>query len=647
MRAFFSHGVDKLHLPRVVEVLPTLVHLSLFLFFAGLLIFTFNINHTVFNYVTCWIVVFSVVYGCITLMPIFRHDSPYYAPLTASTWLLYAGIQYIIFGALSSFHFIFNAIARGRFCDSRDRYRDWMLRGRGKAAEETVSERSLEIDLRILEWAIDALSEDDTVEKFFEAVPRFFSSDLVQHLNRNFPDALSRKFWEALDAFLGRTLLSNSVFESVKIRRLIICMNATNAIHGSYSVSKILYDVLEERWGQVLQSIETGHILARWCPNDQSHVKEPAQCIIADILTRVPVRKRNDRWIALVVDQFDIQEHVLRDHIAVDHGNSVLLSILIQLTRQAFRSGSWTQNILWTLSQFDVRETILGLQQDFCALWNEIVLEARDKGAYTMPLDILREIRHAYIDLHRGTHASPTAFSDSTPDVANILYQPSSYPLCDGSSHRANSIVQTPITSIRPVVISNAGRTTTPPGGSNDALRVPSQRQPFPTASLDIAATPVTRANANVSSTVTFMAQSVPRTGSSTSSADTVPQRTQELGMGHPLVSDPTLLAIPTAAVTRGIPVDPSSAVLVRQLRSRSAPGSPSAASRTLAHRHHLASQFSSVSDPYILPGIRRTGTQYGVHGMGFPTPSYHPPLSAFADTSISPHPANHQHGIP
>ncbi|KAH9055326.1 hypothetical protein EDB87DRAFT_1567519, partial [Lactarius vividus] len=44
IRAFFSEGVDNLHLPRVVEALPILLHLSLFLFFAGLLVFLFNID---------------------------------------------------------------------------------------------------------------------------------------------------------------------------------------------------------------------------------------------------------------------------------------------------------------------------------------------------------------------------------------------------------------------------------------------------------------------------------------------------------------------------------------------------------------------------------------------------------------------------
>jgi hypothetical protein len=39
MRAFFADGVDKMHIPWAVEGLPTLLHLSLFLFFGGLAIF--------------------------------------------------------------------------------------------------------------------------------------------------------------------------------------------------------------------------------------------------------------------------------------------------------------------------------------------------------------------------------------------------------------------------------------------------------------------------------------------------------------------------------------------------------------------------------------------------------------------------------
>jgi hypothetical protein len=46
--AFFADGVDKMHLRRAVEILPALIHIYLFLFFAGLAIFIFNINRSVF-----------------------------------------------------------------------------------------------------------------------------------------------------------------------------------------------------------------------------------------------------------------------------------------------------------------------------------------------------------------------------------------------------------------------------------------------------------------------------------------------------------------------------------------------------------------------------------------------------------------------
>jgi len=43
MHAFFSKGVDKMHVPRAVEALSMLMHLMLFLFFGGLAISLFHI----------------------------------------------------------------------------------------------------------------------------------------------------------------------------------------------------------------------------------------------------------------------------------------------------------------------------------------------------------------------------------------------------------------------------------------------------------------------------------------------------------------------------------------------------------------------------------------------------------------------------
>jgi hypothetical protein len=76
IRAFFAHGIEKFHFLWAVEALPAMVHLSFFVFCAGLLIYLFNIDHTVFKVVVCWMALFSIVYAFITFLPMFRHDSP-------------------------------------------------------------------------------------------------------------------------------------------------------------------------------------------------------------------------------------------------------------------------------------------------------------------------------------------------------------------------------------------------------------------------------------------------------------------------------------------------------------------------------------------------------------------------------------------
>ncbi|KAH9054986.1 hypothetical protein EDB87DRAFT_1543008, partial [Lactarius vividus] len=86
IRAFFFEGIDKSLLPWVVDALPTLLHISLYLFFAGLVVFLRNVNLTIFKVVLSWVSVCTAVYGCITLIPIFRHDRPYYTPLTSLAW---------------------------------------------------------------------------------------------------------------------------------------------------------------------------------------------------------------------------------------------------------------------------------------------------------------------------------------------------------------------------------------------------------------------------------------------------------------------------------------------------------------------------------------------------------------------------------
>ena len=454
MRAFFANGVKKMHVPWAVEGLPALLHLSLFLFFVGLLIFLFNTAHKVFISVVWWIGVFLIVYGWITLWPIIHHDSPYHSPLTTPAWFLYAGIPHAAFKVLA-------AITFGCFCGSqtwnwceglRKRYQERMSGGVEKAAENTALERSSEIYVQILDWTINALGDDDSLEDFFEAIPGFFDSEFVKGPGIVFDNELLQKFRDVSDGFLGRTWSTNSIDDPGKVRRFDVAMNAMNLIPQS-GASFILYKNLFKHWDDMPQTLEKGHSLACWCTSGNRTVAQYAQATIARIL--VSVRERNDSWVTLAARIFDLPEQNLRDNIALGV-DSVLLAIFIHATRQSLRSDCPNYPALEALSKLDICNTHPRLQHEFCTLWNKIVREAKNQGSSpTRPVDILRSIFHPYIALHQGT---PTAFSASTNKDDEIMLNPSSYSLCHLDSHRPDLTPQ-----ISPPL-------ATPLGNSPDAL---------------------------------------------------------------------------------------------------------------------------------------------------------------------------------
>ena len=443
LRAFFSDGVDQWHVLWAVEALPTLLHLSLFLFFVGLVIYLLSINHFVFGTVVWWVVLSLMAYLSIALLPVFWPNSPYYAPLSSILWSLYAGISYAAFSVLSSPVFHHLGVDATGFSSSRDYYRKRIFKDIGKIAEETTLQQSSVIDAHILEAIFDALGEDGAWEMFFKAVPGFFDSGLVNISKEHLSNVFRNKFNQALGGFLHCTFSISSVSESLRSDRLAICLNAAHAALGSDGVFQILQDILNGRWPELLQSVEMAHSLRRWSRTNEERFTPNVRRIVAQIV--VGVRERDNRWIALVKAEHGMAEHVLREY--VGHGDSVLLSILNHVTHKAFHTGSWTPWILSSLSEFTILDTSPELQHAFCALWNDIVREAwNEEGPINIPVEILREVRHAYIALHEGTDAALTAFSASTFYYQPVLLQPQSYRLCDVASHRGSSTIHPPVT---------------------------------------------------------------------------------------------------------------------------------------------------------------------------------------------------------
>ena len=441
LRAFFSDAVNKWHVPWTIEALPILLHVSYFLFLIGILVYLFATDRTAFGYVIWWAVLSVVGYLAITLLPIFMPNSPYYAPLSSPIWYLCGTIRYVAFKVLSS-----TAVRRVHvhtadyFHGLKESHYDQFLEDIGKTAEEIAWKQAPDIDIRVLESTFDALGEVGAQEEFFAAIPGFFESEEVNDLQEHITGEFRAKFSEALDRFLERTLSLSSVSESVRSRRLIISLNAAATALGSDDVLQILWDIINGRWPDITKSVEVVQSLRQWVVKNDEFApfirRISAQAV-------VDVRERCESWISLVKEEFGLPDPDIRRVIA--HENSVLLSILNHVTRRTMLTGSWAPRVLLSLSGFSVQNTLPGLQHTFCTLWNDILLEARARGEDNIYVEMLRELRHVYIELHRGTDAFPTAFTGATFDCDPTLDDPRSYRFCNIVSHRQDLTIHTSI----------------------------------------------------------------------------------------------------------------------------------------------------------------------------------------------------------
>ncbi|KAI0288356.1 hypothetical protein BC826DRAFT_693921 [Russula brevipes] len=418
VRVMFANGAKASYIFWVIEAIPALVHFSLFIFFSGLLIYLFNINHTVSSALMSWVALSSAGYLCLTFVPIFRHNTPYFTPLSAITWALCNGMLFAVFRVLSTLRGPFSHQTRERFFCLMSQFRGRFQGGMRRAVEETASKLSSEIYIHVLESTIDTLNREDySVEMFIDAVPGFYQSDVFKGIRQHLPREVHWKILNTLVRFLQRTL--SSKLSDRAIYRLTICLRAASELDNSLGdvdgVRFIFDGIIHENWGGMPDPVGIGCFLRHWDQTSNGRYTPYIRGIIAQILAGT--RVRDGHWAGLAVEHMDLTEPMYKDYMT--HGDSMLLANLIHTTRQLSRSNSAPIDVLRSLSEFDVHSTLPGLQHDFCALWNETVQQVEDGGALSRAAQVLPHIRPIYNALHQ-----------STDD------EPSPYPLCDNPAHR-------------------------------------------------------------------------------------------------------------------------------------------------------------------------------------------------------------------
>ncbi|KAH9965098.1 hypothetical protein BGW80DRAFT_759643 [Lactifluus volemus] len=260
IHAFRFRGIMNSGFFMAVDLTSALIHISLFLFFIGLLIYMSNINFTLFCTVAWFLGVSAMAYLIVALMPIYRIDSPYGLPLSFMLYRPFSGALYVILRILKSL------IPAGNIASEHfDRLKTIYSEGFATAFLKSALEPSPNIECQIMDRTIDIM-DDRELEWSFERFCDISSSSSsavvssIQHLAKS-------KWSSALEAFSDITFSSDSLLESDRIRRLGLCMMVVDLAHLPNAGLHILRQIFD-RQHPVLQNIGMGDIV-RWNRSNQ------------------------------------------------------------------------------------------------------------------------------------------------------------------------------------------------------------------------------------------------------------------------------------------------------------------------------------------------------------------------------------------
>ncbi|KAH8983869.1 hypothetical protein EDB92DRAFT_1951269 [Lactarius akahatsu] len=176
MRTYLQKGVQNFHLADMVNAIPMLLHISLFLFFGGLIVFLYNVDATLARIILAFVVPSLVLYTLLTALPVFYYDCPFKTPLTS----VLSYITYTI------------ANHRPRIRRRRNKHTEhlhWHPEQHSAYLTQLwahdSSEEGAELDHTALRWTLLALTDLRDLEQFIGALPALLQSDSSSTLTRD------------------------------------------------------------------------------------------------------------------------------------------------------------------------------------------------------------------------------------------------------------------------------------------------------------------------------------------------------------------------------------------------------------------------------------------------------------------------------
>jgi hypothetical protein len=231
--AYLYYGLRRFNMHSVVELIPLLLHLSLILFFAGLVAFLLPVSTAITALAAVQLFVIFSVYSYLTILPIFHSDCPYRTPLTASIRYVFLRLCALRVSSLL-WHTEPEESANVELTSAASASdTPTLTEARTRYATTETAERA-ERDRRALIWTMKSLTDDKELEPFVEAIPdviwgtmglRRLYDEQIQALLRH-PDA---KLISRIEGLL-RSCETGLLPPAVQHRRQISCLKAIWAI---------------------------------------------------------------------------------------------------------------------------------------------------------------------------------------------------------------------------------------------------------------------------------------------------------------------------------------------------------------------------------------------------------------------------------
>ena len=395
IRSFFAEGVSRFHVHVAVEALSALVHISVFLFLAGLVISLFTIHHTVAYIILSATATCFLLYAAITVMPIICHDTPYTSPLSTLIWFITRKISLAV---LNSIDFVADfprkfkeklaaLVARWRpyakvsATDTERGTKTDTVANTATNTEKTtkppskVSSYKLllsgsiteaiyfsatrpdgERDARALGWVLDRLDEEGELVQFAAGIPGFsLSTEVKESVSILEMVPMSTELHEDLSGNIARLLLrafmpglqsdSKLLPESVRKQRVSICLEALYYLPHAFKdlLQSIVNHPRENEFkamSSALLSVESWLLAERLSAATTSildrDVKIGAQCVATVIASRPPPGEQSR---TILMRHLRIEESLFNrylepfDNLLLKNLNSFLINTALDVIR--------------------------------------------------------------------------------------------------------------------------------------------------------------------------------------------------------------------------------------------------------------------------------------------------------------------------